>query len=592
MPPTTEKPPATVGATAAAQALQAVQSMEGWSRELDLRALAARFGTPLYLFHPETLRANFARWAGLVGDPGRVRYPVKANPSSTVLETLAALGAGADCASAHEILLALRAGIPLPRVTYNTPAPETEAALWVLGGGGTVVADSADGLRALAGKVAETGLGTGRLFARVNPGGLPGYRKAADFQKYTDHGSASSQFGIPSEDLPGLLERLTAPVSGLHVHVGTQMDNLETFVAGLGFLHTLVELIHERTAHRIGHLNLGGGLGIPFQDDQVFPTIEALADALRPRFRSELTYEVEPGNSLVGDAMGLLARVAAVKRARGRRWAILDVGTDQLVKFTVARWEHQIVDAEHRPLEREGPDGVAGPLCFAGDVFLPATRLDGVGPGDPMLIRHAGAYCEAVASRFNGRRSPSLVVVGETGENGGPRLVRKREDLFFEPGLQTALPPPAAEGGEGEVLDPALVRALHSPYMHAHAAGDAYDIVESRKTGEREYAFRVATRAEVDFVAMPLAIRIVGDCAIIAVGHQIGWREKAGPVWATRLSMSAGEIIPAGQEIPCRIRVSALAPSLQPGVSRAGVVHYDLADGRATGVARVVIPEA
>ncbi len=564
-------------------------AMEGWSRRLDLRALAERFGTPLYLFHPATLRANFERWSGLVGDPSRVRYPVKANPSGAVLETLAALGGGADCASGHEILVALRAGIQVSRVIHNTPAPETETALWLLGNGGTVVADSADWLRELAEKLREPGLGPGRLFVRVNPGGLPGYKSVAEFQKYTDHGSASSQFGIPSEEVPGLLAGLGVPVSGLHVHVGTQMDNVDTFVAGLGFLHTLAELIHERTEHRIAHLNLGGGLGIPFHEEQVFPTIEGLAAALRPHLRREFVYEVEPGNSLVGPAMGLLARVAALKQARGRRWAVLDVGTDQLVKFTVARWEHQIVDAGHRPLPREGADGLCGPLCFAGDVFLPATRLDGIAQGDPLLIRHAGAYCEAVASRFNGRRSPSHVLIGDDGE---PRLIRKREDLFFEPALQTVPAPRPTDGAAGEPLAPELVRSLHSPYMHTHAAGDAYDVVETRRTGDREYAFRVATRAGVDFVAMPLALRIIGDCAIIAVGHQIGWREKAGPVWATRLTMSCGEIIPAGEEIPCRIRVSALAPSLLPGVSRLGVVHYDLADGRATGVARVVIPSS
>ena len=144
----------------------------------------------------------------------------------------------------------------------------------------------------------------GRLFVRVNPGGLPGYRTRSDVQRYTDHGSATSQFGIPSEELVERLAGYPLPVSGLHVHVGT----------------------------------------------------------------------------------------------------------DQLVKHTVARWEHPIAGPDHRILPRSGPDGLAGPLCFAGDVLYPETDLTGIETGDPLLFGQAGSYCEAVSSRFNGRRAPVHVV--------------------------------------------------------------------------------------------------------------------------------------------------------------------------------------
>jgi len=575
-------------------------ALETWSRALDLRALAATYGTPLYVIHEPTLRDNFARYLRLVDHPERIRYPVKANPSPEILEIIAGLGGGADCASRDEVWAALDAGIPIRAISYGSPASDIKLAEWLLRAGATVVADSLELLADLADRLTAHEV-AGRLFVRVNPGGLPGYRRAAAIHRYTAHGAANSPFGIPSEALAQALADYPLPVTGLHMHVGTQMDNLEAFEAGLEFMHRLRDALEKHTPHRIGTLNLGGGLGIPFLDGQSFPTIDALADALVPLRRADLAYEVEPGNSLVGDAVALLARVVAVKTMRGRRWGIIDVGTDQLVKFTIARWEHQIVDAEHRPLPTEGPDALAGPLCFAGDVLLPATRLDGLRRGDPVLVRHAGAYCESVSSRFNGRRGPAHVLIGA---DGSARLSRRAEDSFFQPAVQAHVPrafataaapserasATAVAADREELIDPRTVSALQSAYMHELAAEDGYTIVEARRVGERAYRFEIEPRAAVDFVAMPLALRIAGDACIIAVGHVLGWRSKAGPVWATRLSLTCGEMLPSAGRFPCRVVVDAPRPAAGPDGAHVAIVHFELGSGEVVGTAKVVVP--
>lgn len=576
--------------------------LESWSRSLDLDALAARFGTPLYVHHPATLRRNFADYVALVGEPGNVLYPVKANPSPVVVKALADWGAGADCASRAEVRRALGAGVPVERISYNTPAFEARLGTWLLRAGGTVVADSAEALQVIRNAVGEEEI-AGRLFVRVNPGGLPGYRRHSEVQRYTAHGSGSSQFGIASEEVLELLRGFPVPVSGLHVHVGTQMDNVESFVAGLDFLHRLADLVREETEHPIGTLNLGGGLGIPHIEGQEFPSIAALAAALAPHLRSGFDYQVEPGNSLVGDSFALITRVTATKRARGRRWAIADVGTDQLVKHTVARWEHQIERADGRALPGEGPDGVAGPLCFAGDLLLPATRLDGVATGDLLLVRHAGAYCESIASHFNGRLGPPQAVVAD---DGSVRLASRREDQFFDPLLQRHQPASfAATPAGGTVTAEAVPRervaalsvaaltvaALSSDYMHTLAAEDGYEIVAVESLGGHAYRFTVEPRAAVPFVAMPLAVRIIGDAAIIAVGLELGWEAKRAPVWATRLSLTANANLPVDGPLPCSIEVGALAPGHRPEVAAEGHVHFELgAGGEVRGVAQVSVP--
>lgn len=565
------------------------RSMETWSHEIDLYDLLARYGSPLYLHHPDTLWRNFQDYLDLVHSPGDVRYPVKANPSPLVLDALARWGAGADCASRPEVRAALSAGIPVARVSYNTPALDVRLASWLLREGGTVVADSVQALDELRQVMSGEAPPAGRLFVRINPGALPGYAHELALHRYTDHGARDSQFGIPSEEVLDLLRGYPLMVSGLHLHVGTMMDNVECFVAALEFLHTLLELLVAETMHPLNAINLGGGLGLPYGPRQEIPTIGSLAEALRPHMRHDVTYEVEPGNSLVGDAFALLARVVALKQARGRRWGIVDVGTDQLVKHTVARWEHQIVDAAGTPLPGEGPDALGGPLCFAGDVLLPTTDLGGVRQGDPLLIRHAGAYCEAIASRFNGRIGPAHVVVGD---DGRLHLARRREDPFFDTTLQTYRPIGFSKApDDGVRVDPATTAALQSEYMHTLATQDAYDIGEVRKVDERTYLFTVEPRAAVGFVAMPLALRILGDASITAVGLELGWSEKKAPVWATRLTLTAGTTIPARGTLPCRVAVSALTPGTRPGVAAAGHVHFELGeDAEFRGTAKISVP--
>lgn len=431
------------------------------------------------------------------------------------------------------------------------------------------------------------------MFVRVNPGALPGYATAGAHQRYTAHGDARSQFGVPAEDLPAALAGVRLPITGLHVHVGSMMDNLAAFPAAIAALHALRDTIAAHTPHTPHTLNLGGGLGLPHTPAEAHPSIDALAAALRGALRPGLRYLVEPGNSLVGDSFALLASLVAVKTTRGRTWGIADVGTDQLIKHTVAGWRHDIVGADHRPLPTHGPDALAGPLCFAGDVLLPETRLDGARPGDPLLIRHTGAYCAAIASRFNGRLGPATVVIGP---DGAPALAVDAEDAFYAADgtrrrpVGPAGPAPAAPPVP---IPPARVSALQSATLHTHAREDAYDFGPVHQTGPHTYHFEVTTDARSGAVTMPLALRIAGDAAIIAVGLALGWEAKRGPVLASRLTLSVDAMLPGRGTHPCRVAVSALGPSGRDGDTREGTVRFELGEGPAIhGTARVTAPHA
>lgn len=211
-------------------------------------------------------------------------------------------------------------------------------------------------------------------------------------------------------------------------------------------------------------------------------------------------------------------------------------------------------------------------------------------------MRHAGAYCEAIASRFNGRLSPPTVVLGDA---DGDEIVaeRRREDPFFEPGLQTYRPTGLDRGGDagnptedtGDEIPAERLGALQSEYMHRLAEEEGYDISRANSRGEGAYSFLLEPRAPTGFVALPLGLRMVGDASIIAVGAELGWSKKERPVWASRLTLVAARLLETdGEPIPCRVVVSRLAPGRKERILHQGHVHFELgAEAEIRGTAQV-----
>lgn len=533
-------------------------TLETWSRSLDFHKLADTFGTPTYVFFEPRMRQHVNAYTQLVGEASRILYPVKTNPSMAVLRRLAQWGCGLDCASRDEVELALLAGVPADRISYNTPAPDFGLIRNLLRMGATVVVDSEDLLRRMDAKIPASHV-TGAIFIRCNLDAGGQYLQHFQWEDMVHHGASTSKFGIPAESVSALLTKIKLPVTGLHVHVGTMMDNLQTFENSLAILHKLVDTILATSAHVISKLNLGGGLGIGFLPGQSFPSIASLAEHLEPLKRPNITYFAEPGQSLVGDAMGLLTKVVALKHMRGRRWAIIDVGSDQLMKITTVSWHHQILNQRGKALAVEGPDAVGGPLCFAGDTILPATDLSEVVEGEVLFIQHAGAYLEAIANRFNGRRSVGMVVISDEGE----QQITRAEDPFFSPPIQTY---DWSETSPKYTVPKALAAtelvALRSNYFLEHALNDDYDILEMNQISDSVFSFHVNLRASVDFVSVPYAMRIAADAAIIAVLKYVGKEIKDVSVWSSKGTYQYREPIKPANHIAGTIHFSPKASAI------------------------------
>lgn len=559
----------------------AISQFESWSSALDLDQLAEQFGTPCYVTSERQLQQNLAELASLVRGQQFVVYPVKTNPSFEVVRLLARGGCSMDCASEHEVRLALVAGVPVTRVVYNSPAPDVSLAKRLYRAGATVVADSASILDQLSSSMASNISGRGRLLVRVNPSRTPVYAIASGWESLVAHSDPQSKFGTPEENLIDALTRCRVPVNGFHLHVGTLMDDLASFRAALDMLHAAVDQGTAATSHPLTIINLGGGLGAVFVDGQQAPSRAAFCAALRPALRDDIEYLIEPGNALVADAVALLTRVQEVKHMRGKTWAVCDVGSDQLLKASLMGWRTRIL---HRgvPLASEGPDAVGGPLCFAGDILLPNTSLAGVAQHDLMLIQHVGSYSYAVSNNFNGRLGPAHLLLRA---DSTLAEVASREEGFFERSMMGRKPEAFAGTQPLPLLEPDEVQPLTSQYLRTDMQDDRYDLLESRGH-DGAYEFTVQAHSPLGVVSLPFAVRMVCDFGIVAVLHTAGQRSKDFPVWGTRMALNADQLLKTDD--PVRLQVWVSGQHSVRGEPTSYDVRFVFNDGCFEGTARCV----
>lgn len=522
--------------------------LEAWTQELDIRELYVQYGSPFWVVSKRQLTRNVKSFSSFTKTAANILFPVKTNPSLVLLEVLSDLGVGADCANRQEIDLALFAGIPYDRIAYNCPVQDVSLSLNLLQKGGIVVMDDPAAIMDLQNRL-EGQTFAGKLWLRVNPNDDIQYEHANDNQELMSHAASSSKFGIPAEELVDFVSTLQMPISGLHVHVGTQMDNLRSFRNSMVGLHQLAKSLMD-LGHPVFDLDLGGGLGIPFMEGDEFPSLGDWVREMSQLREKGFRYYVEPGHAICGNAVALLVVIETIKKSRNKKWVVTNVGTDQLAKITLLRWPHRILGPDSQPLPQGGNDAVAGPLCFAGDILLDNISADGLEVGDPLLITHAGAYTFSLSNRFNGRLGPAWVLIDENG-------TQKRmpsEGRYDNPYLINYQWNLRQEKESIETLSEEKINALSSIYLKKWAEEDQFEYLNMVRLDDRTYLVDIMTQSRVDFISMPFAVRIFGDAAIVALLHQLGNSRKDIPIWGRKLNLDCfGQV---KTRVPLRIRLS------------------------------------
>jgi diaminopimelate decarboxylase len=373
----------------------------------DVIELAREFGTPAYVYAEDDMRAR-AR-AYLEAFRARVErfeviYASKAFPCTAAYRLFAEEGLSVDVASGGELHLALAGGFEPERIHLHgnnkTPA-ELDFALRT--GVGHIVVDSFDEIERLRGSGA-------RVLLRVTPGIKPATHS------YIQTGQEDSKFGFGLDDVPRAVAaagEAGLQLDGLHAHIGSQVFELEAF-------ERLAEVLSGMGDWPL--LNLGGGLGIAYTDDDHPPAIEEYVDALVRRAPGDVTVLCEPGRSLVGNAGVTLYTVGTVKRIPGvRTYVAVDGGmADNLRPMLYgARYEAEIAD------RFGGADDVtiAGMHCESGDILVRDATLDDPRVGDVLVIPATGAYGHAMANNYNALRRPPVIFC----RDGDARVVVRRE---------------------------------------------------------------------------------------------------------------------------------------------------------------------
>ncbi|GAA0292662.1 diaminopimelate decarboxylase [Halarchaeum salinum] len=393
-----------------------VRRLSEWNAD-DLRALAAEYGTPLYVDDLERVRANHARLAGAFPD-AEVLFAVKANAGRHVLRALRDAGAGAECASAGELARALDAGFAAGEIHYtavNPPAEDLDYAVDVAAAHPALTVTA--GARDTVERLAERGF-AGRFCLRVHPGVGAGHSESVSTGK-------DAKFGVPADEASEVLNTAADhgfDVVGLHAHAGSgitndQLDDHERVVS------TLADVARE-TTHNLEFVDVGGGFGVPYRESEDPLDLAAVAERTRDALTDvDATLTIEPGRYLVADAGVLLTEVNTVKRVSGSVIAGADAGMTTLVRPAMYGSYHPIrsLADDDRATEEVS---VVGPVCESTDVLGEARALPAPERGDLLAVGNAGAYGVEMASNYNSRPRPAVVALDD-----GPELVRRRETL-------------------------------------------------------------------------------------------------------------------------------------------------------------------
>jgi len=397
----------------------------------DCTALAAEFGTPLYVTDEERIRTNARRLSGAltVHHPDvRMLFAAKANGNLAVLRILADEGLGADVFSAGELRLARQAGMAADTLLFNGNSKSAEDLRLAVSEGIRISVDSLDELRLLDRVAGEAGR-TAEIAFRVNPAlEVPTHPKIAT-------GLRSSKFGIPAEEiLEAYSEALSLSnisVAGIHCHIGSQILDMEPFGRAAGVMVDLARDVTELGAD-LRFIDLGGGLGLPYRREEIAePPFAAYADTVMPVFLEGIREAgitaalwVEPGRSLVGDSSVLLTRANSIKRAH-RNFCNVDAGFNLLARPVMYGAYHGIVAAGKAEEPATEKWTIAGPICESGDLLAEDRMLPTLAAGDLIAVLDVGAYGFAMSSQYNSRpRCAEVLVNGER-----KCLIRRAEEI-------------------------------------------------------------------------------------------------------------------------------------------------------------------
>ncbi len=382
---------------------------------VSLARIAEEVGTPFYCYSTATLERHYRVLSeAFAGTDHLICFAVKANSNQAVLRTMTRLGAGMDVVSEGELRRARAAGVPADKIIFaGVGKTRQELAYAVNEGVLGFNVESEPELVALSEVAAQQGK-TARIAIRVNPD------VDARTHAKISTGKAENKFGIPYLDAPRLYAQAARlpgiKIAGIHMHIGSQITDLMPFRDAFRLMRELV-IDLRREGHELEHLDIGGGLGVPYRGTNDVPPHPDEYAALVKAALGDLGLKLilEPGRMIAGNAGVLVSRVIYSKVGAAKTFAIVDAAMNDLIRPTLYEAYHDIwpVREAKLNLERQVQD-VVGPVCETGDYLALDRALPPLEPGDLIAVMTAGAYGAVMSSTYNSRLLvPEVLVRGD-----------------------------------------------------------------------------------------------------------------------------------------------------------------------------------
>lgn len=388
-----------------------------------LAPIAQEIGTPVFVYSAQAIREAYLGIDRAFADyPHAIHYALKANSTLALLRVLRALGSRADANSAGEIQVAFRAGFtPAEIVFTGVGKTRDEIEFAVAQDIGTINAESPGELDRIAAVAAAAGR-TARVALRVNPD------IDAKTHANISTGKRSNKFGVALEEAPAIYRdrRNTTGLRfvGVHVHIGSQITSAEPLQRAAEALVGVANALRGDGVP-LEHVDLGGGLGIPYEGKPMIAPSEYAAAVLPALRRCGLPVVLEPGRAIVGRSGALLSRVVDTKQnPDGRRFAVLDAGMTELMRPALYKAYHRIEPVEPRAAAAVAWD-VVGPICESSDAFASDRELPPLEVGDLVAVLDTGAYGAVMGSNYNRRLLAPEVLV----DDGRWAVIRRRQTL-------------------------------------------------------------------------------------------------------------------------------------------------------------------
>ncbi|MFH1413867.1 MAG: diaminopimelate decarboxylase [Candidatus Omnitrophota bacterium] len=393
-----------------------------YCEKVRIETLVRRFGTPLYVYSYHTLIGHFLKLKSAFRQINPlICYSVKANSNLAILKALVDKGAGLDIVSGGELFRALEAGCPPERIVYASVGKtdrEIEEAIRI----GILFfnVESISELENIS-RISKRLNRVSRVALRINPDVEP------KTHRYITTGKITNKFGIDFKNAYQiLLMRKALPnviISGLHIHIGSQITESAPYIAAISKMVAFVERLRNRGIS-LEYLNIGGGLGIVYNRESPQTAKRFAAKVLPLLDEIKLKVILEPGRFIVGNAGVLVTKVLYIKTTPRKKFIIVDAGMNDLMRPSLYEAYHQILPVKKaRPKAKSQKADVVGPICESGDFFAKDRLMPPVKEGDSLSIMSAGAYGFSMSSNYNSRsRCEEIMVVKDK-----VFLIRKRE---------------------------------------------------------------------------------------------------------------------------------------------------------------------